>query len=333
MCARDNTTFRFIPSAKRKSRRRNVHSHILKAHQHHTIAKKDMSAATPPLAGCCCPPTTVRDAAYWVRHLNLLPHPEGGYCREMNRGNYIVTAQSGRRRFAYSTIYFLLTPDSASHFHRLPSDEVWAWHAGDAADMHVIYRRGDDDHLLTRQEGEGDHRAAPRTDSESLPADASFVPPFLAERRRLERAARRRYGNDDDNDGNGSTAPDGEKEKAEEEEDEEEYQVYRAIRLGSNLEAGETLQYTVPAGAIFASSLAPPLPLTELEGEDNNTDTSSSSNSDKSPRHGYALFSCVVSPCFDFRDFELFTQRQLMAICPRHEAIIRELAYETLPVE
>lgn len=39
----------------------------------------------------------------------------------------------------------------------------------------------------------------------------------------------------------------------------------------------------------------------------------------------YALVSCVVSPGFDFRDFELFKTDELLAQFPKAEAIIRRL--------
>lgn len=46
---------------------------------------------------------------------------------------------------------------------------------------------------------------------------------------------------------------------------------------------------------------------------------------------GYALVSCTVVPGFDFSDFKMFTQAALLEKYPKHQEIIKHLAYETLP--
>jgi len=50
---------------------------------------------------------------YWIDHLGLLPHPEGGYYKETYRSQEVLTASALPNRFGgsrnYSTaIYFLL---------------------------------------------------------------------------------------------------------------------------------------------------------------------------------------------------------------------------------
>jgi len=70
-------------------------------------------------------------------------------------------------------------------------------------------------------------------------------------------------------------------------------------KLGSNIAAGETFQYVVPAGCWFASAPA---------------DGSS-----------YCFVGCTVSPGFDFADFELAEREALIAGYPKHEAIITQL--------
>lgn len=71
------------------------------------------------------------------------------------------------------------------------------------------------------------------------------------------------------------------------------------IKLGSNLQAGETFQAVVPAGCWFASR---PVSVT-----------------------GYSLVGCTVAPGFDFADFELATANTLSEEYPQHESLIREL--------
>jgi predicted cupin superfamily sugar epimerase len=69
--------------------------------------------------------------------------------------------------------------------------------------------------------------------------------------------------------------------------------------LGSAPERGESLQAMVPAGRWFGAELAGGAP--------------------------YALVSCTVAPGFDFADFELAERAALLALYPRHQALIERL--------
>lgn len=80
---------------------------------------------------------------------------------------------------------------------------------------------------------------------------------------------------------------------------------YEELKLGLDLDAGERPQAIVRKNSIFGSSV-------------NELDT-------------FSLVGCMVSPGFDFADFELFTQESLLEQYPQHEMIIRKLAYEKLP--
>ena len=42
-------------------------------------------------------------------------------------------------------------------------------------------------------------------------------------------------------------------------------------------------------------------------------------------QYAWALVSCVVTPGFDFADFEIGERDALLAACPQHDALIREL--------
>jgi len=64
-----------------------------------------------------------------IRKLGLLPHPEGGYYREIHRSRESVSTRKGRRA-ALTTIFFLLERGQKSVFHRVASDEVWHYYAG-----------------------------------------------------------------------------------------------------------------------------------------------------------------------------------------------------------
>lgn len=75
---------------------------------------------------------------------------------------------------------------------------------------------------------------------------------------------------------------------------------YEAVTLG--LGEGQKLNHTVPSGTVFGSTV----------------------------EEGYALVSCMVVPGFDFADFRLFSQKELMELYPQHECIIRRLAFKSL---
>ena len=73
----------------------------------------------------------------YVEILQLQPHPEGGYFRETYRSPQqieVAHGDSGRMvpRSASTGIYFLLEQGNFSAFHKIRSDEMWHFYAGDA---------------------------------------------------------------------------------------------------------------------------------------------------------------------------------------------------------
>ncbi|MFH5836551.1 cupin domain-containing protein [Proteiniclasticum sp. C24MP] len=152
----------------------------------------------------------MRTKEEWIRDLHLIPHPEGGYYRQTDRSEEVF----GEKRLPlYTNIYFLLTKESPSHFHRLTSDELWFYHGGSPLTIH------------------------------SIKPDGAYVKNVLG------------------------------------------------------LSEGQLLHHTVPAGEIFGSTV----------------------------EEGFALVSCTVVPGFDFSDFRLFTEEELLKEYPQHEEIIRLL--------
>ena len=159
------------------------------------------------------------DKQYWIDQLGLLPHPEGGYYKELPDSKDWFEEKN---RPIYTNIYFLLTEESPSHFHQLTADEVWYFHYGSSLKVHEIL-------------------------------------------------------------------PDG---------------SYKTTSVGLDIEQGDVLQYVVPKGSIFGSSVS--------EGDQ------------------YALVSCMVSPGLTFDDFKLFTKSALLADYPEHGDIIEQLAFDSL---
>jgi predicted cupin superfamily sugar epimerase len=73
-----------------------------------------------------------------IERLRLEPHPEGGYYRELYRSNQRVQPLDDRpERAAATTIFFLLAAGQHSRWHRVRSDEIWHFYAGDPLDLHV----------------------------------------------------------------------------------------------------------------------------------------------------------------------------------------------------
>ena len=85
----------------------------------------------------------MNDAAFLIERLDLRPHPEGGYFRETYRaaetivGTALPARFDGPRAFA-SAVYFLITRDAFSAFHRIRSDELWHFYAGDAVTLAIL---------------------------------------------------------------------------------------------------------------------------------------------------------------------------------------------------
>lgn len=151
----------------------------------------------------------------YISHLQLQPHPEGGYYKETGRCLQTITSATGIEVPLFTNILFVLTHENPSRLHQIQSDEVWYFHDGKPLTVHCIF-------------------------------------------------------------------PDGE---------------YKAIRLGRDVANGEVLQFEVPKGVIFGSS---------VDDE-------------------WALVSCMVSPGFDFREFKLFTRTELLQQFPKHQEIITKL--------
>ncbi len=66
-----------------------------------------------------------------IRILDLQPHPiEGGYFRRTYESSRWVES-----RRVGTAIYYLLTPDTFSHMHRLAADEIFHFYMGDPVEM------------------------------------------------------------------------------------------------------------------------------------------------------------------------------------------------------
>ena len=78
------------------------------------------------------------NAEYFIRKLNLVPHKEGGYYKELP----ISEEKDAAGRPLWSSIYFLLGKEDVSHLHRLKHEEVWYYHSGGTLSIYMFDESG-----------------------------------------------------------------------------------------------------------------------------------------------------------------------------------------------
>ncbi len=89
-----------------------------------------------------------RNSEFWIQKLKLQPHPEGGWFKETYRSPERVAAEAlpgrftGKRNFS-TAIYYLLEKGDFSAFHRIKSDEIWHFYAGDSLEIIEINSEGE----------------------------------------------------------------------------------------------------------------------------------------------------------------------------------------------
>ena len=64
-----------------------------------------------------------------IKKLDLIPHPEGGWYREVYRSAVQVATPRGPRA-AVTTIYYLLERGQHSRWHTVDADEIWHFYDG-----------------------------------------------------------------------------------------------------------------------------------------------------------------------------------------------------------
>ncbi len=83
-----------------------------------------------------------------IDYLQLEPLPvEGGYYRQTHRADEIIDKRHFRTDYQedkalYTAIYYLLTPDTQSALHWLPTDEIFHFYLGDPVTMLNLFGDG-----------------------------------------------------------------------------------------------------------------------------------------------------------------------------------------------
>jgi hypothetical protein len=89
----------------------------------------------------------MKNADYWISHLDLKPHPEGGFYKETYKskerfpGSCLANRYGSPRPYGTS-ILFLITSENFSSFHQLKSDEVWHFYDGSPLTLYLIKKTG-----------------------------------------------------------------------------------------------------------------------------------------------------------------------------------------------
>jgi predicted cupin superfamily sugar epimerase len=78
----------------------------------------------------------MKTAAELVKQLELQPHPEGGWYKEIYRSPNTVDS-NGKLRSVLTGIYFLLEENKMSRWHVVDADEVWHFYEGYTLELFV----------------------------------------------------------------------------------------------------------------------------------------------------------------------------------------------------
>lgn len=103
----------------------------------------------------------MQPAQFWIDHLRLAAHPEGGFYKETYRAKESIGVKalpdrfSGSRSFS-TAIFFLLRSQDRSVFHRIKSDELWHYHAGTSLAIYLLTDSGLIVHKLGPDPGQGE---------------------------------------------------------------------------------------------------------------------------------------------------------------------------------
>ncbi len=82
-----------------------------------------------------------------VTQLGLEAHPEGGFYKETYRSTGSIVSSSlpegyqSSRNYA-TCIYFLLTSENFSAFHKIKQDEIWHFYKGSPISLHILTKAG-----------------------------------------------------------------------------------------------------------------------------------------------------------------------------------------------
>lgn len=78
----------------------------------------------------------------YITHLKLEPHEEGGHFKVMYSSDQMINVSNEDPKPAGSAIYYHLSKDEFSTFHKLTFDETWHFYAGSPVILSIINNDG-----------------------------------------------------------------------------------------------------------------------------------------------------------------------------------------------
>jgi predicted cupin superfamily sugar epimerase len=89
----------------------------------------------------------MRSADFWIQHLKLEKHPEGGayvraYTSALQLKQSTLPKDFKGDRSICTHIYFLLQQNEFSAFHRIQSDELWHFYDGNSLKIYELNKDG-----------------------------------------------------------------------------------------------------------------------------------------------------------------------------------------------
>ena len=87
-------------------------------------------------------------AQTYIDTLQMDAHPEGGFFKETYRSRHLINVTQGSgstpvQRSVSTGIYFLLEKNNFSAFHKIQSDEMWHFYAGQALEVLELNEHGE----------------------------------------------------------------------------------------------------------------------------------------------------------------------------------------------
>lgn len=87
-------------------------------------------------------------AQTYIDSLQMEAHPEGGFFKETYRSHHLMDVTQGSatttiQRSVSTGIYFLLEKNNFSAFHKIKSDEMWHFYAGQALEVVELNELGE----------------------------------------------------------------------------------------------------------------------------------------------------------------------------------------------
>lgn len=89
----------------------------------------------------------MKSAQYWIEHLQMIPHPEGGYYLRPHISDETFVRKDipgvySSERKLWTSEYMLIEAGQDMSFHRVRSEEMWYFHAGAPLKVHILTPEG-----------------------------------------------------------------------------------------------------------------------------------------------------------------------------------------------